>query len=140
MTFERYFKVREYQNRTQHEKIPPGSSLDFFRQVGSPKSSPDPPWGTPHLGVPPGSLPGEENYFNFKFPPRYTEFYVCYEKEKLTPEMATKVNFHSNFWANFGPLGGPRAPNMGPGTLGIDPKSNFFKIISTNSLGSPWAL
>ena len=23
--FERYFKVQEYQNRTQHEKIPPGS-------------------------------------------------------------------------------------------------------------------
>ena len=25
LTFEGYFKVREYQNRTQHEKIPPGS-------------------------------------------------------------------------------------------------------------------
>ena len=33
LTFERYFKVQGYQQRTQHEKILPGSSVDFSLNI-----------------------------------------------------------------------------------------------------------
>ena len=39
--FDRYFKVREYQNRTQHEKIPQGLILGFFSPDGKPEQPPD---------------------------------------------------------------------------------------------------
>ena len=47
-SFERYFEVQEYQNRTQHEQNTYGVlSLDVFRQMGSPNSSPEPLWDPP---------------------------------------------------------------------------------------------
>ena len=68
-TFERYFKVGEYQNRTQHEKNTPGVlSLGFFARWEARTALRKPPGDPP--GVPLGSPPGEENYFDFKFPPR----------------------------------------------------------------------
>ena len=50
LTFERYFKVWEYQNRRQHEKIPQGLILKFFRQVGTPRQVPGTSLGTPPPG------------------------------------------------------------------------------------------
>ena len=40
LTFERYFKVREYQNRMQHGKIPLGSYPKIFSPGGLPGGTP----------------------------------------------------------------------------------------------------
>ena len=47
MTFERYFKVREYQNRTQHEKYAWGLILRSFSPDGKPEQLLRPPRGPP---------------------------------------------------------------------------------------------
>ena len=56
LTFNRYFQVQEYQNRTQHEKHTPGAlSLDVFARWEA-RTAPGVSWGSP--GVPrvsPGS-------------------------------------------------------------------------------------
>ena len=56
LIFERYFKVREYQNRTQHEKNTPGVlSLDFFARWEArtaPRNLPGDPLGTLPWGSP----------------------------------------------------------------------------------------
>ena len=75
-----YFEAREHQNRTQHEKIPPGSYSEIFWPAGKPEQPPTSPQ-VPPPGSPLGTSPGP---FHPPSPTASRAFPQCYASRRLT--------------------------------------------------------